>query len=171
MKHAPRFNSAAYLIAIASYLFFFESCTSSSTVTVDDPNSGSIAGTWILKSIQCLSAPSDDFPCWKNFLVPLGEINMLSNSTSVLTISADGTYIGDETPKIDTLPASIFSCEKGNLHSSKKHISGTYSASEGLIILHNDDDLIDGAYLITSTTFAVTLNLPRGERWKVNFTK
>ena len=184
MKSFRELNHLVSLIAIATCLALFASCKSSSTTTSDDPNSGSIAGTWTLKSIQCLSVPSDNFPCWKSFLVPLGEINMQSNSTSVLTLSADGTYSGDMLPKFDTLPQNIFGCLL-DTHSSKQHIDGTFSAAEGLIILHvvnylvngqkqdsNDDEVVvDGTYTVSSSALTFTFNLSGGERWRVNFTK
>jgi hypothetical protein len=173
------------LILAGSFSFFSAGCTTSSNASNDDPNSGSIAGTWTLKSIQCLSVASDNSLCWKSFLLPLGEINMQSSASTVLTISADGTFSGDEIPKIDTLPKSIFACESNSPHSSKQHLDGTFTAAEGLIIIHplnylvngqrqssfDDDKSIDGTYTIASSTLTLTLDLGNGERWKVNFIK
>jgi hypothetical protein len=184
MKLIRRFNKAICLILAVSFCALFESCTSSSNAASDDPNSGSIGGTWTLKSIQCLSVPSDNFPCWKSFIVPLSEINMQSNSTSVLTLSADGTYSGDMLPKITTLPQNIFGCELG-VNPTKQHVDGTYSAVEGLIIVHvvnylvngqkqdsHDDAVVmDGTYTVSSSALTFAFNLAGGERWKVNFIK
>jgi hypothetical protein len=184
MKTFHTLNHVALLSILLSGLVLFQSCKSSSTTTSDDPNSGSIAGTWTLKSVQCLSVATENSPCWKSFLIPLGEVNMQSNSTSVLTLSADGTYSGDMLPAADTLPQNIFGCLL-NSHSSKQHIDGTYSAAEGLIILHvvnylvngqkqnsfDDEVVVDGIYIISSSALTFTINLAGGERWRVNFTK
>ena len=173
--------AAAVIITCA---VFVAGCTTSSNASSDDPNSGSIAGTWTLKSIQCLSVPPTESPCWKSFLIPLGEINMQTNSLTTLIISGDGTFSGNEIPMIDTLPRSIFTCESDN-HSSKQHIDGTYSSAEGLIIIHplnyavngqqqssfDVDKSVDGTYTVTSSTLTLTVDLGTGERWKANFTK
>ncbi len=110
---------------------------------------------------------------------------MPSNATSILNISANGTYTGDAMPMKDTLPRSIFACESDNPHTSKQHVDGTYSASEGLIIFHvvnylvndlkqlinNDEGSLDGSYAVSSTALIFTLDLGHGERWKATFSK
>ncbi|MDP4221183.1 MAG: hypothetical protein Q8916_12775 [Bacteroidota bacterium] len=172
-----------FLVVAASFVTV-SGCKSSSSASSDDANAASIAGTWSLRSLQCLSVPTEDFECWKSLIVGLGEIDMHSVGAGILTISDNGTFIGDEIPIIDSLPRSVFGCNNDDPHASKQHIDGTYSASEGLVILHivhylvngqsqssTNDEAVAGSYTISSSSLTLTLDLGKGERWKAVFVK
>ena len=105
-------------------------------------------------------------------------------STSLLTINSDGSFVGDEIPKIDTLPKEIFNCKNNHVYVSSQHIEGMYSANNGNMIItvtkYNDgfNDLlgkyiqpVSAAYTISGSTMTLLLTLAGGEKWQVIFIK
>ena len=113
---------------------------------------------------------------------------MQDKSTSLLTINSDGSFVGDEIPKIDTLPKEIFNCENNRIYgpsyATSQHIEGMYSASNGNMIItvskykvgYNDRLVkyiqpVSAAYTILGSTMTLVLTLAGGEKWQVIFIK
>jgi len=168
-------------------------CSSSSNSTNDPGSNATLIGAWAVKTVR-LSNPapsSNPMDCWKNLVATMGDVDITSGATALITLGMDGTFNGSIVPKIDTLPPSLNSCFPRNpyygftsawLHSEQ--ITGTYSAAAGQITITVTKNLVEGGemgpgysptaagtYSISGNTLNVNLTLFDKSVWKVTLTR